>query len=154
MGPSVHLHPVFLVIRVCLGVFFIYVGGEKLFRLDDFAQDVANYQLVFPPVDGLVAYFVPWLELFAGLGLVFGRCYRGALLIVVLSLIGFIGGIASAWFRGLEINCGCFGASDEVTNYPAHIALNTALVVVALLLAWEYGRMVMRPPRDPAVRGA
>ena len=92
--------------------------------------------------------------MFAGLGLVFGRLYRGALLIVVASLLGFIGGIGSAWFRGLEINCGCFGASDEVTNYPAHIALNTGLVLAALLLAWEYGRMVMRPPRNPAARGA
>ena len=58
-----------LIARVLLGVWFVYSGGMKIFGtgLDRFTRDVANYQLVKPPLDAVAAYTVPWLELIAGL---------------------------------------------------------------------------------------
>ena len=41
-----------VVLRVCVGLMLVYTGGEKLFRLDDFTRDVANYRMVLPPWDG------------------------------------------------------------------------------------------------------
>ena len=63
-----------LIARVLLGVWFVYSGGMKIFGsgLDRFTRDVANYQLVKPPLDAVAAYTVPWLELIAGLCLMLG----------------------------------------------------------------------------------
>lgn len=135
-----YAQPAGLVLRVALGLFFLYAGGEKLFRLDDFVQDVANYRIVYPPVDGLVGYVLPWVELFTGLALVFGVICRGALLSVIVLSIVFMVGIGSAWFRGLSINCGCFGASDAPTNYPGHLLLNLGILLLAVVLLLRESR--------------
>ncbi|MFZ5868910.1 MAG: MauE/DoxX family redox-associated membrane protein, partial [Actinomycetota bacterium] len=50
-------------------------------------------------------------------------------------------GVASAWARGLTIDCGCFGSGGEVaagqTSYPQVITRDAALVLAAGLLAWR-----------------
>ncbi|MDP0489485.1 MAG: MauE/DoxX family redox-associated membrane protein [Verrucomicrobiota bacterium JB023] len=129
-----------IILRIALGLFFAGVGILKLRDLDGFTEDVANYQLPFltPPLDAWVAYFVPWLETIAGLLLAIGsKGMRGSLLVVMGSLLVFIAAIASAWVRGLDISCGCFGKSDNPTNYPLHIALNGGLLLLAGFLFWH-----------------
>jgi len=127
-----------LVVRVCLGAFFLYVGGEKLFRMDGFIRDVANYQIVGAPWDALVAFMVAWLEIAAGLLLMLGWLRQGALLVLGGLTLVFMAGIGQAWWRGLSIACGCFGPSAEPSNYPLHLVLNAAiLATVAVLLLGE-----------------
>lgn len=127
-----------LVLRIGLGALFAWTGGEKLFRLDDFTRNVANYQVVMAPWDAVVAYTLPWFELVAGAMLLAGIWVRGALVLVAGMTTVFIFGIAQAWHRGLAISCGCFGKSDEVSNYPLHlVALALMLGVVAFLLVAE-----------------
>ena len=47
--------------------------------------------------------------------------------------------VGSAWARGLQIDCGCFGNGGQVaagqTAYPAEIARDVGLLIVALALA-------------------
>ncbi|MBK1789901.1 MauE/DoxX family redox-associated membrane protein [Persicirhabdus sediminis] len=127
-----------LALRVSLGVYLIYFAGVKLLDIKAFSQSIMNYRLApfdAPPWDALAAYFTVSLEILLGVCLIFRRFYAGALLVTAVMFAGFIGMIASAWARGLNINCGCFGASDEPTNYPLHIGLNVLVLLILLVLA-------------------
>lgn len=138
-----------LVLRVGLGAFFAWTGGEKLLRLDDFTRAVANYKLVMEPWDAVVAYSLPWWELVSGVALMVGFWTRGALMSVAAMTLAFVFGIAQAWYRGLEISCGCFGSSDTVSNYPVHLA-GLGLLLAAVGFLWWAERLrpgsVMRNP--------
>jgi len=63
---EVREHIVVTVLRVCLGVFLIFVGGEKFFRLGDFYEDILNYELVGGSFAEMLAFmFVDWKFLVA-----------------------------------------------------------------------------------------
>jgi hypothetical protein len=54
-------------------------------------------------------------------------------------MVVFLVGVGSAWARGLQIDCGCFGGGGEVaagrTGYPGEVARDVGLLLVALALA-------------------
>ena len=127
----------FKLLQTVLGLFFLATGVIKLFDLSAFTQDVANYQLVSRPWDAVVAYFVPWLEVFVGLALMLHYRSQAALFLFLGAMAGFTGGIISAMVRGLNINCGCFGSQAEPTNYPLHLTFNVILIVIAGGLLWR-----------------
>lgn len=123
-----------VVLRVCVGVLLLYTGGEKLFRLDDFTRDVANYRMVMPPWDAVVAYMLPCFELLTGVCLLVGVLVRGALLLAAGMTAMFMLGIGQAMAFGLNINCGCFGADDEASNMPLHMVFLAVMFVVIMFL--------------------
>ncbi|MDQ8189662.1 DoxX family protein [Roseibacillus persicicus] len=128
----------FLILRLGLGIFFVWSGLIKLADLDAFTEAVFNYQILFPPYDGYAAYFVAWLEVIAGLATVIGRWgARGGLLAIAFMLAAFNIALGIAASKGLNINCGCFGSSEEPTNYLLHIGLNLLLWVLAIILLWR-----------------
>lgn len=128
----------FLLLRLGLGIFFLIFGLKKVADLDTFTEAVFNYQILFPPYDGYAAYFVAWLEVVAGLVILPGRWgTRGGLVAIGGMLIAFITALSIAAAKGLNINCGCFGPSDEPTNYPVHITLNCVLFAITVLLFWR-----------------
>ena len=49
-------------------------------------------------------------------------------------LVAFLAGIASAWARDLQIECGCFGgggiAAEATAAYPREIARDVGLLVL------------------------
>jgi hypothetical protein len=53
-------------------------------------------------------------------------------------MLVFIAGIASAWARGLSIDCGCFGTGGQVapgaTRYLEEIVRDAALAVAGVWL--------------------
>jgi uncharacterized membrane protein YphA (DoxX/SURF4 family) len=124
-----------LVLRVALGGFFLYFGAEKLFRLDEFTRKVANYKIVIAPWDAVVAYMVPCFEIVVGLCLISGLLLRGALLTAAAMTFVFMIGIGQAMARGLDINCGCFSASDQPSNLGLHMALLVGMMAVIGFLA-------------------
>ena len=119
-----------LVLRICLGALLLYTGGEKLFRLDDFTRDVANYRMVLPPWDGVIAYTLPCLEIVTGLCLLLGLLVRGALVVATWMTGAFMVATGQAWYFGFDINCGCFGSSDQPTVMPYHMALLAGILLV------------------------
>lgn len=118
MAVAKRLQTLALVLRVLLGAWFAYSGGVKIFGtgLDKFTQDVANYQLLPVPWDGIAAYGIAWTELIAGTLLLLGIWTRGALLVVAGLVAVFAYGIGHAWSLNLKISCGCRGG-NEVVNY-------------------------------------
>lgn len=133
-----------LIVRVLLGSWFIYSGGFKLFSsgLDRFTQDIGNYQLVGAPWDAVAAYTVPWLELFAGLCLMLGVLRRGAILSIASLVMIFSISVGYAWFRGLDISCGCHGG-DSPIRYWMKAAEFTGYFSLLVWLWWLESRSTL-----------
>jgi uncharacterized membrane protein YphA (DoxX/SURF4 family) len=134
-------------LRLYLAGLFVYAGAEKIVNPIRFTEDIRNYQLVHDPIPAAVAITLPWLEIFAALGVLTGLLYRGSLVVLIGMLASFIVVISSAWARGLDISCGCFGgASAKSTNYPIHLAETAiwmGMAVILLLYTWRRDRRLM-----------
>ena len=59
----------------------------------------------------------------------------GALAAFGAMTIVFLGAIGSAWWRGLDITCGCFGNEVNRTNFPLHIGGNL-LMLTGVVILW------------------
>jgi len=62
--------------------------------------------------------------------------------IAALLLVIFIGGIISAWARGLQIDCGCFSkggnlAAGHNATYGADLLRDAGFLVLAGILLWR-----------------
>jgi hypothetical protein len=116
---------------------FIYAGALKTIDPVQFASDIDNYKLLPWPVSVAIAFYLPWLEIFCALGLVFRFLYRGALSILSASIIVFTLATIAAKARGLDITCGCFGHASQHWSFPSHLATNLAILTGLLVLLFK-----------------
>lgn len=126
-----------LLVRLVLAGTFIAAGALKLPDPWSFATEIHNYQLTPWPVSVLSAFYLPWLEILAGLALLTMRWQSGALLALGVMTIVFTAALSLAWARGLDISCGCFGknSSGGPANYPLLLLRDLALLAGLALLA-------------------
>ena len=117
---------------------FIYAGALKALDPVQFASDIDNYKILPWPVSVALAFYLPWLEIFCALGLVFRFLYRGALSILSASIVVFTLATIAAKVRGLDITCGCFGHASQHWSFPAHLATNLAILVALLALFFAH----------------
>src|SRR4051812_19874072 len=94
--------------RVGLAAVFLIAGGLKVGDLAASGRAVNAYQLMSFDAARLVGAIQPFLEIAVGLLLLVGLAVRLSAAVAALLLVVFIVGIASAWARGLQIECGCF----------------------------------------------
>jgi uncharacterized membrane protein YphA (DoxX/SURF4 family) len=140
--------------RLLLGVVFVVAGLVKLPDPAAAERAVRAYRLLPESLVAVVAFGLPVLEIAVGLALLAGVFVRTAAVATAVMLAVYIAAIASVWARGLSIDCGCFGNGGQVaagrTQYPAEIARDVALLVVALALArWPRSRLALgRPPES------
>lgn len=138
-------------LRCGIALLFLYAGGIKALHTQEFAYDVQSYQLTSWTFSILVAVYLPWLELCVGLAMIVRRLYLGALIAAASLMFLFLGAILSAWWRKLDITCGCFGPEVNRTNYPLHIAIDVAiLVMLGVLIVSEASRRTPRRTDDSA----
>ncbi|RFC48394.1 MAG: putative membrane protein YphA, DoxX/SURF4 family [Verrucomicrobia bacterium] len=127
--------------RILLATVFLAAGLLKVKDPIRFAEDIRNYQLMADPVPAGLALSLPWLEILAALGILTGLLYRGSLVLLAGMTLVFMVAITTAWARGLDISCGCFGErSGNATNYPLHLFENGVLLALAgvlLLYQWR-----------------
>src|SRR6478672_12290949 len=116
---------------------FIYAGVLKAIDPVQFASDIDNYKLLPWPVSVAIAFYLPWLEIFCALGLVFRFLYRGALSILIASIVVFTLATVAAKVRGLDITCGCFGHASQHWSFPSHLATNIAILTALLALLFK-----------------
>lgn len=97
-----------LVFRVYIGGIFIYASLYKINYPAEFAETIANYQLVPYFLVNLMAIVLPWVELVCGLLLIVGFRVKAAALILVALLVVFGASILVNLLRDAPISCGCF----------------------------------------------
>ena len=119
---------------------FIYAGALKAIDPVQFASDIDNYKILPWPVSVALAFYLPWLEIFCALGLVFRFLYRGALSILSASIVVFTLATIAAKVRGLDITCGCFGHASQHWSFPSHLATNLAILAALLALFFAHAR--------------
>lgn len=126
-----------LLIRICMGAFFVVSGLLKLKDPAWFLEEaILTFQLVSREMGWLLALTLPWLEVILGLCLIIGGlAYRNATWQLLLLTLIFTAVIAASWARGLDITCGCFGKTENATNYPLKLATNGLIAAALVFLA-------------------
>lgn len=128
------MHHVRTAIAWIFGAVFLWAGVMKARDPNVFLMDIRSFDLLPDPYAAWLALFLPWMEIFCGLAVITGVLRPGGVLLLNLSLIAFLIAIGSAWYRGIDIKCGCFGASDQVANYVELILRDVVLLVLGLAL--------------------
>jgi len=120
-------------VRIAFGAVFLWSGIAKIKQPIAFAEAVRNFGLVGDPIAPALALLIPCIEITAGLFALLGLFWRGAVALLLASLVLFSGALSLAWARGLDITCGCFGGSGNV-NYPLALGRNVVLIAAGLFL--------------------
>ena len=104
-----------LLARLALGGVFLYAAYTKLRQPAMlFALSIDSYRLLPEWAVVAVARTLPWLELALGLLLVSGYGLRYVAAAASALLLLFFGVMLRSYFKGLGIDCGCFGIGEAL----------------------------------------
>ncbi len=121
-----------LLSRIIIALVFIFAGIEKISNPESFAVSIENYRL-FPIFSiNIFALIVPWIEVFAGVLLLFNSYVKESSFLINSLLVFFIAIIIVAIIRGLDIECGCFGTMDAQKAGFSKIAENITLLILGI----------------------
>jgi uncharacterized membrane protein YphA (DoxX/SURF4 family) len=127
-----------LLARLLVGGVWIAAGVLKLPDPAESVRAVRAYQMLPEAIVPTVGYGLPALEVVVGVLLIVGLGTRVVAGVSALLQAAFIIGISSAWARGLQIDCGCFGGGgtveDATAAYPWDIARDVGLFILSGLL--------------------
>lgn len=103
-------------VQIALGAIFVAASLPKIVDPPAFAQMIYNYRLMPGWSLNALALVMPWLEMLAGLALIFGIWRRSAASIIGAMLVAFIIAIGINLARGHAVNCGCFDISGAAKS--------------------------------------
>lgn len=130
-----------LIIRLVLAGVFLFAGLPKLGNLKLSQYATRAYEIFPYQVADVIGVVQPIVEVALGVLLLLGLFVRPMAILSSVMLVVFIAGIASAWARGLAIDCGCFSKGGAVdpseTAYPWEIARDVLFLILAGLLVWR-----------------
>lgn len=126
-----------LLIRIALGIGFLWAGLSKISEPSNFSSLIENYEILSPAASRMTALLLPRLELLIGACLVLGLFTRAAALCASVLSFGFASAVGSALYRGLQIDCGCFGSGSAVSW--THVWLDLAILLAS-------GWLLLRSP--------
>lgn len=105
------------IFRLIVGGVFVWAGLMKILEPLEFAQNTANYRLFSRDLSFLIALVLPWVEVLCGILLIFGIS-RSASSLLLSGLLGlFLMLILVTLWRGLDVDCGCFGSVGRHVDY-------------------------------------
>lgn len=124
-----------LVCRCVLGAVFVAAGATKIVHPAEFFGDLLSYRVPLPEIFlRVVAVWLPWLEVAAGLGLLLDLWAETMRPVVAALCLVFVVMLTQAVVRGLDLNCGCFGAGAAGWFERPDVALVRALILLAASL--------------------
>ena len=127
--------------RLTLGGVIFAAGALKVTTPYKSAAAMRAYELLPISIANFFGYVLPWFEVGLGALLILGVATRLSGFIAGSLMIVFIFAIASAWARGLSIDCGCFGGGGQVapgeTKYLQEIVRDFGLAFLGFYLYWR-----------------
>lgn len=126
--------------RLALGGIFLYASLDKIAHPRPFAEIIANYAILPDWLVTLPALILPWLELLAGLLLVAGVWTRSAAALLSLLLLAFILALGVNALRGIDVSCGCFSTSAEITENAWKLILRDLLILLPGVILLLFGK--------------
>ncbi|MEW6258939.1 MAG: cation diffusion facilitator family transporter [Thermodesulfobacteriota bacterium] len=134
----------FRLLRIGLGIVWIWASIDKLMHPGGFAEIVYNYRLLPDMAVNAVAIVLPSFEILLGLFLVIGVWVPGAAFGSLFLMSVFLMAIGYNLYRGLDIHCGCFSTSaSEGPISLWEIGRDGVLWLVSILLLireqWKRG---------------
>jgi len=144
-----------LLLRLVVAGVFLYAGVMKIWDFKhgqsatpDFTVAIQHFEILpYPDLAVMLAFYLPWLEAISALALFVRRLALGAATAITGMTAIFLIALASAWHRGLDISCGCFGKDEVSTNYPTLLLRDGLLLAAALVLVWRECKTAA-PARD------
>ena len=121
--------------RLLLASVFLYAGVMKVRNPGAFHEDVLNFQWIDDPLAAWAALALPVLELLCAVAILLPAWSKGAASLLASLLLLFMVALIRAWSLGIDLHCGCFGASDVSVDYPWKLAQNALLLLAAASLA-------------------
>lgn len=131
-----------LIARFVLAAVWLYSGIVKLMNPLDSQQAIAAYELLPGEVISFLAVALPALEIVLGVMFLLGLFLRPAAIVTGIVLIGFIAGLVSAWARGLQIDCGCFGGGGYNPDagpltYLKSLSRDVGFLILTAVVWWR-----------------
>lgn len=123
-----------IILRIELGLVFLYAGIPKILDVESFAQTINAYKMLPYFFNYLVAATLPWVETVCGLILVSGYKRKAAAGIVAGMNVFFIILLTITIFRGLDIDCGCFNHGGEKVPLWLDIVRDILFLISAMIL--------------------
>jgi uncharacterized membrane protein YphA (DoxX/SURF4 family) len=128
-----------VIARLVVGTVWIVAGALKVSNMDASTRAVRNFQVLPEAIVPFVGHLLPLLEIVVGSLLIIGFAIPVTASLSALMQLAFIIGIAQAWARGFQLDCGCFGGGGGTTGnaakgYALDIARDTGLFVLSVLL--------------------
>jgi uncharacterized membrane protein YphA (DoxX/SURF4 family) len=124
------------VLRLILGAIFIYASLDKVLHPAEFAKVIANYQVLPQFAVNPLALMLPWIEFVGGVCLIIGWQKLGAVGIIGGLLIVFMAALGAAWYRGIDINCGCFSTRQQETSDLVMDLFRDGVLVLMAIGLW------------------
>jgi uncharacterized membrane protein YphA (DoxX/SURF4 family) len=123
-------------IRLVLALLFTWAAITKIRDPRAFQDAIASYHLLPWLPAAIVTVWMPWLELTLAAALWIPRFGRTAAGMFVALCLVFLVALLQAWFRGIDITCGCFGDSSVVSGvaYLPYVGRDLGLVLIAVVL--------------------
>lgn len=102
-----------LISRVVLGGILLLAGLTKVGVPETMKMGILAYEIPLPDfLVSAMAVGLPILEILLGAWLILGLFTRVTAITSAVLMAIFTVAITSAWIRGLDISCGCFGGAE------------------------------------------
>jgi len=129
------MRAVWFLSRLVFGAVFVYAGTMKMADAAGFAATVFNYQILPANMVYGAAMVLPALEVVCGVSLWVNSLARAASVVLNLLMAAFMGALGWAMARGLDVECGCFGAAGSSGAREALIR-DAVILAVGLVAMW------------------
>jgi uncharacterized membrane protein YphA (DoxX/SURF4 family) len=123
-----------LAIRIGAAAVWIGAGAAKLPDMDGFRTLVERYGILPHVLAAPFAFLLPFVEIALGLYLAAGLFVRGTAAAGTALFAVFLAAQAAAWARGLNLDCGCFGAAVQTKVGPLAMLRDLGLGIPTFLM--------------------
>ena len=136
-------------VRMVVGLIFLIAGASKLLHPGQFSLAIESYEVVSVTVADVLARSLPPLEILLGLGMLSGFMMSASSLGCAVLTITFLIVALQGWWRGLDFQCGCFGA-DTIAFSPALFATRTVLLCILAIGLYVFLMLCSSTDRPPS----